>query len=829
MNQTTVYLYNDEITHIEYGSMGRLNSASNIMTIISNYLPEWDMGATFILPNGRVTKKYKAFLEDTSNDITEDISIDITEDLATTGGLPESVVGEEWCVRTLPIPSTILNTAFSAYAENLTFSINLSKCTAYATDADDNEYCTRWARINTETKNLAILPSVVGGYEDIEVDLGSVQDELSNLYNKMDIVFGDYVDSNGDVTDIPGKVDKVAGSSLVTDAEITYLNDLGVKQIAQAGRLTDNEEDIASLESSTSNIDNTSDIDKPVSSAQQTALDLKVPKTLTIMNLPLDNNILRNGFISALGEVTTENTSGLMSSADKSRLDALHALLDESDETNDVVNTINEVLAIFNQYPEGEDILSRFADKVDKATGYTLTQNDLTDIIKDRYDTAYTHSQITDANPHDVKFNDLLSKPTTIDGIGITDAHTKAYIDGLATLNGWKSSLLTATALGNADTIPTSTLFDKNKLTFICKNTTTGEIDTDELVGASIVTDTKLVFFDNADVYLTVGAADTTFTVTGTYELIIYGFEISEQIAEDIVYDGTQNVKQAIDSNKQDIMVTELEVATNKQNIGTQSHAITTIEEDLRKQSDGEVTRVISGEEVINMPKDTASGPLEVKLEGMSFYENDVLQSVAFDKRIRSYNEDESIHTDMYIQGGGQGYSAGDVKDSVEYRDGKYYKNNRVGTVSSIDTAITELNELSLKEVFEDGLLTSVTASYNGDGTALNAVDGEEFYFIILNGVTSIGDYAFDDFNSIGQVVIPNSVTSIGDYAFESWTLATAFIMERTTPPAIETGAFDNSNNAPIYVPDESVTEYKTATNWTAYADRIFALSERVI
>jgi len=53
--------------------------------------------------------------------------------------------------------------------------------------------------------------------------------------------------------------------------------------------------------------------------------------------------------------------------------------------------------------------------------------------------------------------------------------------------------------------------------------------------------------------------------------------------------------------------------------------------------------------------------------------------------------------------------------------------------------------------------------------------------------------------------------------------------MERTTPPAIGTGAFDNSNDAPIYVPDDSVTEYKTATNWADYADRIFAISERVI
>jgi hypothetical protein len=132
-------------------------------------------------------------------------------------------VGEEWCVRTLPIPSTILNTAFSVYAENLPFSINLSKCTTFATDADDNDYCTRWARINTETKNLTILPSVAGSYEDIEVDLGSVQDELSNLYNKMNTVYGDYLDDNGEIA---GKVDKVAGSSLVTDEEISHLGAL---------------------------------------------------------------------------------------------------------------------------------------------------------------------------------------------------------------------------------------------------------------------------------------------------------------------------------------------------------------------------------------------------------------------------------------------------------------------------------------------------------------------------------------------------------------------------------------------------------------------------
>ena len=48
----------------------------------------------------------------------------------------------------------------------------------------------------------------------------------------------------------------------------------------------------------------------------------------------------------------TQALSGLMSATDKQRLDVLHALLEE-DTSNSVVDSINEVLAIFNNYPEG--------------------------------------------------------------------------------------------------------------------------------------------------------------------------------------------------------------------------------------------------------------------------------------------------------------------------------------------------------------------------------------------------------------------------------------------------------------------------------------------
>ena len=66
----------------------------------------------------------------------------------------------------------------------------------------------------------------------------------------------------------------------------------------------------------------------------------------------------------------TQAISGLMSATDKQRLDVLHALLEE-DTANNVVDSINEILAIFNNYPEGADLVSALANKVDKNNAIT--------------------------------------------------------------------------------------------------------------------------------------------------------------------------------------------------------------------------------------------------------------------------------------------------------------------------------------------------------------------------------------------------------------------------------------------------------------------------
>ena len=99
---------------------------------------------------------------------------------------------------------------------------------------------------------------------------------------------------------------------------------------------------------------------------------------------------------------------------------------------------------------------------------------------------------------------------------------------------------------------------------------------------------------------------------------------------------------------------------------------------------------------------------------------------------------------------------------------------------------------------------------------------------VIPDSVTSIGEIAFYNWNSNNHpLVIPDSVTSIGEYAFEYWQLVPYIIIHATTPPDLEhSDAFNNQNNAPIYVPHNSVATYKNATNWSALASRIKSIEE---
>ena len=96
----------------------------------------------------------------------------------------------------------------------------------------------------------------------------------------------------------------------------------------------------------------------------------------------------------------------------------------------------------------------------------------------------------------------------------------------------------------------------------------------------------------------------------------------------------------------------------------------------------------------------------------------------------------------------------------------------------------------------------------------------------IPNGVTSIGSSAFFECRLVSSLTIPSSVTSIGSSAFAYMPILTSVTVESTTPPTIGTDIFSifAGSTLVIYVPAESVEEYKAANNWSRYASRIQAI-----
>ena len=121
--------------------------------------------------------------------------------------------------------------------------------------------------------------------------------------------------------------------------------------------------------------------------------------------------------------------------------------------------------------------------------------------------------------------------------------------------------------------------------------------------------------------------------------------------------------------------------------------------------------------------------------------------------------------------------------------------------------------------------LTSITIPAN-----VTSIGGGAFFYCssltsinIPDSVTSISSDTFGFCSSLTQITIPANVTSIGGSALQigSSTNKATITMKPTTPPQISSNTFTTSKLNKIIVPVGCGDTYKSATNWSNFADYI--------
>jgi hypothetical protein len=180
-------------------------------------------------------------------------------------------------------------------------------------------------------------------------------------------------------------------------------------------------------------------------------------------------------------------------------------------------------------------------------------------------------------------------------------------------------------------------------------------------------------------------------------------------------------------------------------------------------------------------------------------------------------------YTNLYV--GGEILTEAIIPDGVTFVPSRFLSNNRNIVKATLPNTVTTIMDHAFYNC--ENLESECFVIPEG----VTVIKYNTFYkctkirsFSLPQTLTEIGNYAFASSGDYTEIKIPSGVATIGNAAFWGCNI-TNFVCYAKTPPKIENYAISGKN---IYIPDESVEDYKSATNWSAYADRIKPLSEYV-
>ena len=182
--------------------------------------------------------------------------------------------------------------------------------------------------------------------------------------------------------------------------------------------------------------------------------------------------------------------------------------------------------------------------------------------------------------------------------------------------------------------------------------------------------------------------------------------------------------------------------------------------------------------------------------------------------------------------------------DAIREKTGKTDKitpSNFATEIASIESGskVTKgiiINEFNSNEYPTDVSIVGMTQIpsgyfYRGTAPAGSLIFSKLIKVNLSDETTEILSYAFGKCKNLAEITTEGMITKIGDQCFTECTSFEKIVLPNViSVPTLGVSVFYEtlieSGTGYIYVPDTLVDSFKSATNWSAYADQIKPISE---